>query len=108
MEELKELQEAQDIGDEAEKKTKKSAAKKAEPADIGEELVDFIIPRSGPDEKPFLIGVNGEFITVMPGVPVQVKRKYVEVYEHSKAQEQAAWKAQLAAMERGKRAIADL
>ena len=33
----------------------------------GEETVELLIPRVGPDDRPVLIGVNGEFIRVQPG-----------------------------------------
>ena len=76
--------------------------------DRGEEYVDFQIPLSGPDAKPVLIGVNGEFIRVRPGEPVQVKRKFVEAYMHAKQQEREAWKTQTRAQNASKKALADL
>lgn len=75
--------------------------------DRGEEYVAFMIPFNG-ESKPELIGVNGEFIRVRPGVQVRVKRKYVEAWENSKRQEQAAWKTQIKAQEASRKALADL
>ena len=75
--------------------------------DRGEEYVDFQIPFGG-DNKPVFIGVNGETIRVMPGETVQVKRKFVEVFENAQAQERAAVREQIRAQNASKRALADL
>lgn len=82
-------------------------AKTESAVDRGEEYVDFQIPFGG-DNKPVFIGVNGETIRVMPGVTVQVKRKFVEVWENAQAQERAAWQTQIRAQNASKRALADL
>ena len=82
--------------------------KEDEVMDRGEEYVDFQIPMSGPDSKPVLIGVNGEFIRVRPGEVVQVKRKFVEAYYNSKKQEREAWMTQTRAQNASKKALADL
>lgn len=84
------------------------AAETEKIVDPGEELVDFIIPRSGPDDKPELIGVNGEFIRVAHGEQVKVKRKFVEAWENSQAAQREAWETQSAAQRRSKKALADL
>ncbi len=76
--------------------------------DRGEEYVDFLIPRTGVDQKPELIGVNGEFIRVRPGEPVRVRRKFVEAWENAQAQEREAWRTQMRAQEAGSRALAEL
>ena len=78
------------------------------PADSGEELVDFLIPRIGPEDRPVFLGVNGESIRVAPGEPVRVKRKFAEVYFAARAQERAAFEAQQRAREASKKALADL
>ena len=75
--------------------------------DRGEEYVDFMIPFGG-ESKPELIGVNGEFIRVQPGVQVQVKRKFVEAWENSQAQAREAWKTQIKAQEASRKALAEL
>lgn len=75
--------------------------------DRGEEYVDFMIPFSG-ESKPELIGVNGEFIRVQPGVQVRVKRKYAEAWENSQAQAREAWKTQIRAQEASRKALAEL
>ena len=78
------------------------------PIDRGEEYVEFMIPRTGPSDEAKLIGVNGEFIRVKPGVQVRVKRKFVEAWDHAQEQRNAAWQAQVKRQEASKRALADL
>ena len=76
--------------------------------DRGEELVDFMIPRTSADDGPKLIGVNGDFIRVMPGEVVTVKRKFVEAWENARRQERIAWETQTKAQFAAKKALADL
>lgn len=76
--------------------------------DRGEEYVDFQIPRTSPDDRAVLIGVNGEFIRVMPGETVTVKRKYVEAWLNSQTQRRESWKAQSAAQAASRKALAEL
>jgi len=76
--------------------------------DRGEELVDFMVPMSGPDSKPVLIGVNGEFIRIRPGETVTVRRKFVEAYNNAMKQERAAWETQTRAQNASRKALADL
>ena len=76
-------------------------------ADRGEEYVDFQIPYGG-ENKPVLIGVNGDFIRVRPGEVVSVKRKFVEAYNNAMKQERAAWDMQTNAQKKAKKALADL
>lgn len=76
--------------------------------DRGEEYVDFMIPFNGTDTKPELIGVNGEFVRVQPGVQVRVRRKFTEAWEHAQAQERAAWQTQIDAQNRSRKALAEL
>jgi hypothetical protein len=85
-------------------------AKAAEPAtaDRGEEYVDFMIPRSSPEDRPVVIGVNGEFIRVLPGEQVTVRRKFVEAWMNSQAQRREAWKTQSNAQAASKKALAEL
>ena len=78
-----------------------------ETVDRGEEYVDFMIPL-GADSSPVFIGVNGDTVRVRPGETVQLKRKFVEAYEHSVAQRRAAWRAQSAAQNASRRALAEL
>ena len=76
--------------------------------DPGEVLVDFLIPRKGPEDRAVFLGVNGESIRVLPGVPVRVKRKFVLVWENAQKQEMESWRAQERMQQASRRALADL
>lgn len=78
------------------------------PVDRGEEYVDFMIPRTSPEDRPVLIGCNGEFIRVKPGETVTVRRKFVEVWMNAQIQKREAWKTQSAAQAASKKALAEL
>ena len=80
----------------------------AEAADRGEEYVEFMIPRTGRDDRAVFLGVNGESVRVLPGAQVSVKRKFAEVYAHSVAQQRAAWKADAAREKASKKPLAEL
>ncbi len=73
-----------------------------------EETVELLIPRRGPDDRAVLIGVNGTFIRVLPGVAVQVKKPFAEAWENARAQDDAAWEARVRAMNASKKALAEL
>ena len=73
-----------------------------------EEYVDLLIPRVGPDDRPVLIGVNGEFIRVLPGVTVSVRRRFAEAWENARTQDNEAWEARVRAMNASRRALAEL
>lgn len=90
--------------------TKATAAPATEetPIDRGEEYVDFMIPRTSPEDRPVLIGVNGEFIRVKPGETVTVRRKFVEAWMNAQTQRREAWKTQSAAAAASKKALAEL
>ena len=63
--------------------------------DHSEELVDFTLPVFGIDGanmEPLFVAVNGESIAIKPGVPVKIKRKFLEVLEHAQGQQVAALK----------------
>ena len=75
--------------------------------DRGEEYVRFMIPLSA-DNAAVFIGVNGETVRVRPGENVYIKRKFAEAYNHSVAQQNSAWKAQIAAQNASRKALADL
>ena len=77
-------------------------------AHSGEDYVDFLIPRVGPDDRSVLIGVNGAFIRVQPGERVRVRRMFAEAWENAQAQEREAGRARLQAMNASRRAFAEL
>ena len=78
------------------------------PAPRGEDYVELLIPRRGPDDRAVLIGVNGEFIRVLPGVAVSVRRRFAEAWANAKAQDDAAWLARVRAMNASRKALAEL
>jgi len=75
---------------------------------VEEEYTELCIPRTGPEDRPVLIGVNGEFIRVLPGAAVRVRRCFAEAWENARAQDDAAWEARLRAMNASRRALAEL
>ena len=77
--------------------------------DRGDELVDYMAPRFvRGDERPIFVGVNGENIRIQRGVPVRIKRKFLEALANAQTQEYAAYQAIRAAQEQGKKALAEL
>ena len=76
--------------------------------DPNEELVDFMIPPKGPDDRAQFLGCNGESVRVLPGVPVKIKKKFVLVWENAQKQEREAWEAQRRAQNAAKKALAEL
>lgn len=69
------------------------ANKKPTVNDSGDELVTVELFYDGVKYKdPVDVGVNGVFIKVPRGKPVQIKRKYAEVLEHSMAMDREAGK----------------
>lgn len=66
-----------------------------------EELVDYIAPMAGnpKENQPILVGVNGEFLRIQRGVPVKIKRKFLEVLQNAQAQEYEAYRNAMRAQE---------
>ena len=59
------------------------------PVDPGEELVTVQLFKDNDKYRDDLfVAVNGERILIQRGVPVQIKRKFAEVIEHSQIQDQ--------------------
>ena len=59
------------------------------PVDPGEELVTVQLFKDNDKYRDDLfVAVNGERILIQRGVPVQIKRKFAEVIEHSQLQDQ--------------------
>lgn len=59
------------------------------PEDPGEELVTVQLFKDNDKYRDDLfVAVNGERILIQRGVPVQIKRKFAEVIEHSQIQDQ--------------------
>ena len=77
--------------------------------DHGDELVDYMAPRyARGDDRPIFVGVNGENIRIRRGVPVRIKRKFLEALANAQDQEYAAYQAIHNAQEQGKKALAEL
>jgi len=71
--------------------TKKAAA--PEVLD-GDEYVDYMAPLlPGKVQKDIFCAVNGETVLIKRGVPVKVKRKFVEALNNASAQQFAAYRA---------------
>ena len=72
-----------------------------------EELVEYTAPLLYTDrERDLVVSVNGETIRILRGVPVHIKRKYLEVLENAQAQTDAARQVMAEAKERSSKALA--
>lgn len=76
----------------------------------GEELVSYTAPLLGSDveQRPIIVGVNGETIRIKRGSTVQIKRKFLAVLENAQRQEYAAYLAMKAAEESSRKPLADM
>ena len=69
-----------------------NATAPAEPS--GDEYVDYMAPLlPGKVQKDIFCAVNGETVLIKRGVPVKVKRKFVEALNNASAQQFAAYRA---------------
>lgn len=80
------------------KKTKAPAEPEVEAAveaptePSGDEYVDYMAPLlPGKVQKDIFCAVNGETVLIKRGVPVKVKRKFVEALNNAAAQQYAAY-----------------
>lgn len=77
----------------------------------GDELVDYMAPIIGAGDqemKPLFVCVNGESCAIKPGVPVHVKRKFLDALEHANDQRLAAWKYMQEQQSRGRKALSEM
>ena len=80
-----------------------------EPVPGPEDYVDYIVPRAfGEKERDLVVAVNGEGIRIKKGVPVRIKRKFVEAIENSIVQRIAAEDAMDRAQRASENAVAAL
>lgn len=91
----------------------KQAAQPVEAAsahtDPGEEYVDYMAPLSANlDERDIVVAVNGESIRIMRGVPVRIKRKFVEVLRNADRQKLASRRTMEKIRREGDRAFANM
>ena len=57
-----------------------------------EELVDYTAPLLGPDgARDLFIAVNGESVRLKRGVPVKLRRKFLEALQNAEHQAYDAW-----------------
>lgn len=83
--------------------------KKGRATDPMEELVSFTAPIDPTGrERDIILGVNGETIRIRRGATVEVKRKFLEVWEHSNEQHQAAYETMEAAAKGGQAPILEM
>lgn len=77
----------------------------------GDELVDYMAPIIGAGDqemKPLFVCVNGESCAIKPGVPVRVKRKFLDALEHANDQRLAAWRYMQEQQSRGRKALSEM
>ena len=77
----------------------------------GDELVDYMAPIIGAGDqemKPLFVCVNGESCAIKPGVPVRVKRKFLDALEHANDQRLSAWKYMQEQQSRGRKALSEM
>lgn len=77
----------------------------------GDELVDYMAPIIGAGDqemKPLFVCVNGESCAIKPGVPVRVKRKFLDALEHANDQRLAAWKYMQEQQSMGRKALSEM
>ena len=66
----------------------------AEPS--GDDYVDYMAPLlPGKVQKDIFCAVNGETVLIKRGVPVKVKRKFVEALNNAAAQQYAAYQTMI-------------
>lgn len=83
----------------------KQTVKAADP----EELVSFTAPIDPTgQQQDIILGVNGETIRIQRGATVEIKRKFVEVWENSTRQRSAAYRAMEAAAKGSQAPIAEM
>lgn len=83
--------------------------KKGTATDPMEELVSFTAPIDPTArERDILLSVNGETIRIKRGSTVEIKRKFLECWNNSVAQKNAAYAAMEQAMEGGKAPVLEM
>ena len=77
----------------------------------GDELVEYMAPIIGASEQdmePLFVCVNGESVAIKPGVPVMLKRKFVDAIARANDQRIAAWNFMRDAQEAGRKALSEM
>lgn len=74
-----------------------------------EQIVTYTAPILYSDrDRDIVVGVNGELIRIKRGVPVEIKRKFLEVILASERQKNAAWQAMEQARKASAKALTNL
>lgn len=87
------------------------AAPVSEEAPNGEERVQFALPVTGMDAesmKPVFVCVNGENIYIKPGVPMMIKKKFVEVLQNADDQRLTSWKFMQEQQQNGRKPLSEM
>ena len=73
------------------------------------ELVDYIAPlMPGSKQKDIFGAVNGETFVVKRGVPVKIKRKFLEALQNAQAQQYAAYQSMVQMKKQGEKPAAKM
>ena len=92
----------------SEKKTKVEEAT-VEKAYDPNELVDYTAPlMPGSKQKDIFGAVNGETFCVKRGVPVKIKRKFLEALQNAQAQQYAAYQSMVQMKKQGEKPAAKM
>lgn len=90
-------------------------SKKVEEAKVEEivadpnELVDYTAPLlPGTKQRDVFVAVNGETCVIKRGIPVKVKRKFLEALNNAQAQQFAAYQAMAQIQQNGSKATANM
>lgn len=73
------------------------------------ELVEYMAPLlPGGKQKDIFVAVNSETCLIKRGVPVQVKRKYLDALQNAQAQQFAAYQAMAQIQKQGAKPAAEM
>ena len=88
---------------------KKTKAEEAVKAYDPNELVEYTAPLlPGTKQKDLWVAVNGETCVVKRGVPVKIKRKFLEAIQNAQAQQYAAYRAMAQIQKQGEKPAAEM
>ena len=82
---------------------------KAEKAYDPDELVDYTAPLlPGTKQKDLWVAVNGETCVIKRGVPVQIKRKFLDSIQNAQRQQLAAYQEMAKIQKQGEKPAAEM
>ena len=86
--------------------TKAAPAVKAYDPD---ELIEYTAPLlPGSKQKDIWVAVNGETCVIKRGIPVQIKRKFLEALQNAQAQQYAAYRTMAQIQKQGEKPAAEM